>query len=168
MFWLFGVLMLVLLIITWLMTSLLEMDLDTRIPQAELRWKTIGRARIWYEQEWFVRFSILFFSRTFALSALSKRSSRPKKISRAEKRPSRFKQMPGRIWDVVRSFKVTECKLAIDTGDHATNARLYFLNYLPLTRGHLLMNFNDENFLVLKIRNRPWKMIYAFFRRSIV
>jgi hypothetical protein len=168
MFWLFGLLMLVLLVITWLMSSVLEMDLDTRIPQAELRWGTIGRVRVWFEQEWLIRFKILFFSRTFTLSELQKKPGKPKGVLVHDKKPSRFKQVPGRMWDVVRSFKVTECRLAIDIGDNAANARLYFLNYVPLTRGHLFVNFNDENHLVLKVRNRPWRIFYAFFRRSIV
>jgi hypothetical protein len=168
MFWLFGLLMLVLLFITWLMASLLEMKLDTRIPAAELTLKTIGWARIWYEHEWLIRFKIFFFSRTFTLSELQKNPGKPKKVITHEKKPARFKHMTGRILDVVRSFDVAECTLAMDTGDSATNARLYFLNYVPYTRGHVFMNFNDENYLVLKIRNRPWKIIYAFFRRSIV
>ncbi len=168
MFWLFGFLMLVLLLITWLLLATLELNVDTRIPVAEICWKTIGRARIWYERDWFVHFRILFFSKKLTLSELKKNPAKPKKIPASENRPSRFKHMPGRMLDVLRSFKVTECRLAIDTGDYTTNARLYFLNYAPYSRGHVMMNFNDENYLVLKVRNRPWKIIYAFFRRSIV
>ncbi|HLO81054.1 MAG TPA: hypothetical protein VK166_08850 [Chitinophagaceae bacterium] len=168
MFWLLGLLMLILLLITWLMTAPLEMKLDTRIPAAELTWKTIARARVWYEHAWLIRFRIFFFSKTVRLTELKRSPGKAKKVTARKSKPSRLKNMPGRFLNVVRSFTVTECTLAMDTGDYTTNARLYFLNYAPLTRGHLFMNFNDENYLVLKIRNRPWKIIFAFFRRSIV
>jgi hypothetical protein len=150
------------------MTAQLEMTLDTRIPEAELSLKTIARARIWYEKEWLIRFKIFFYSRTMELSDLKKSSTTPKKVITHQKKQSRLKNIPRRILNVVRSFNVTECTLAMDTGDNTTNARLYFLNYTPYTRGHLFINFNDENYLVLKMKNRPWKILFAFFRRSIV
>ncbi len=65
---------------------------------------------------------------------------------------------------VLRTFRVTEWRVAIDTGDYARNAQLYPMNFLPYAFKHLDINFRDENFLVLRIRNRPWKMIYAFLR----
>jgi hypothetical protein len=57
---------------------------------------------------------------------------------------------------------VEEWRLAMDTGDYILNARLFPLNFLPGCRNHLHINFLEENYLYLKIRNYPWKIIYAF------
>ena len=71
-----------------------------------------------------------------------------------------LKKMPR----VAKTFRVSEFRLAIDTGDYIRNAQLYPLNFLPHGYQHLFVNFNDENFLVLKIINRPWKILYGFLR----
>jgi len=65
---------------------------------------------------------------------------------------------------MARTFHILEWKLAIDTGDYTRNAQLYPLNFMPGAFSHLQVNFRDENYLVLKISNRPWKIVYAFLR----
>ena len=69
-----------------------------------------------------------------------------------------------KIIRIIRTFQVTEWQLAVDTGDHSRNAQLYPLNFLPGAFPHLQINFRDENYLVLKTRNRPWKIVFAFLR----
>lgn len=170
MYWLLGILMFIILLIAWLLVSAFELKLDTRVLQAELSWKTIGMVKVWHDQQWLIRFRILFFSKTLPISELKRTKGQSKKIRTETKvhTSSRLKNIPGRMIDVIRSFELLECTLAIDTGDHCRNARLYPLNYVPYARGHLFINFFDENFLVLKIRNKPWKILYAFFRRSFL
>jgi hypothetical protein len=63
---------------------------------------------------------------------------------------------------LIKSCRVSEWQLAVDTGDYTCNARLFPLNYLPYTFEHVYINFRDDNYLVVKIRSRPWKMLYAF------
>ena len=65
---------------------------------------------------------------------------------------------------LIKTFRVTNWKVAIDTGDTVKNAWLYPLNFIPDTRRHLHINFEDENYLVFSVRNAPWKLAYAFFR----
>ena len=65
---------------------------------------------------------------------------------------------------VLKTFRVTEWQLAVDTGDHTVNAQWYPMNFLPYTYKNLQINFIDENYLVLKMRNRPWKIVFAFLR----
>ena len=65
---------------------------------------------------------------------------------------------------MVRTFRLVEWHLAIDTGSYSRNAQLYPLNFFTGTPGHLHVNFNDENFVALKLRNRPWKLLFAFLR----
>lgn len=170
MYWLLGFLVILVLLSAWLLVSALELRLDTRALQAELNWRTIGRVQVWHEQQWLIQFRIFFFSKTLPISELKGTKGKPKKVKTETKagRPFRFKNIPGRMINVIRSFEVLECTLAIDTGDHCRNAQLYPLNHIPYARGHLFVNFNDENYFVLKIRNRPWRILNAFFRRSFV
>jgi hypothetical protein len=170
MFWLLGFLMLLLLIIIWLLVSALELNIDTRTLHAELRWKTIGRVRVWHEQQWHIGFRIFFFAKTVPLTDLMRTKGQPKKIrlENQASKPFRLQNIAGRMIDALKSFDVNECTLAIDTGNHARNAYLFPLNYTPFAKGHLYVNFFGENYFVVSIRNRPWKILYSFFRRSFV
>ena len=69
-----------------------------------------------------------------------------------------------KIVRVIKTFRVTKWELAVDSGDYSRNAQLYPLNFLPYTFKHLYVNFRDENYLLLTIRNRPWKILYSFLR----
>jgi hypothetical protein len=100
---------------------------------------------------------------------LSEMKTKQKKIKDATvKKKGKGKMKISRVLKkairVIKTFRVTEWHLAIDTGDHTCNAQLYPLNFLPYTFKHLHINFHDQNYLVLKIRNRPWKILYAFLR----
>jgi len=95
--------------------------------------------------------------------------SKPKKIkdTAKKKKPKRrmeLRPLLKKIVRIIKTFRVTEWRLAIDTGDHTRNAQLYPLNFSPRTFRHLYINFSDENYLLLKTRNRPWKILYAFLR----
>jgi hypothetical protein len=64
---------------------------------------------------------------------------------------------------VVKSFAITEWRISIDVGDHVHNAWLYPLNFI-LPGHHLNINFYDENHLVLKAKNKLWRMLYAWLQ----
>lgn len=152
--------------VCWLLISPFRMIVDTRIPMTELRWVSIGRVRIWYEGEWWLSMQILFFQKTMRLSEIK---AKPKKIknAKAKEKPGKKMKISRMLMKgirVIKTFRVNEWQLAIDTGDHTRNAQLYPLNFLPYAFKHLHINFRDENYLVLKIRNRPWKILYALLR----
>lgn len=166
MIWVIGIILLLLLIISWFLLSPVLIEIDTRIPAASIRWISIGEGMIWFEEEWFFRFRILFFSKTISLAAIN---DKPAKIAEpAKKKKARKKMKLSRviriISNVIKTFKVTEWQWGIDTGDYTHNARLYPLNFIPRCASHLQVNFNNENYLLLKIRNRPLKILFAFLR----
>jgi hypothetical protein len=142
------------------------MEIDTRIPVAKLRWISIGKAVIWYEDEWWLSIRLLFYQKTIRFSEMKSRYKKIKVATpkRKPKRRMKVRLMIKKILRVIKTFRVIEWRLAVDTGDHTRNAQLYPLNFLPGMFQHLQINFRDENFLVLKITNRPWKIIFAFFR----
>ena len=64
----------------------------------------------------------------------------------------------------MKTFRVTKWELAIDTGDSLRNAWLYPLNFHPGMGRHFCVNFFDETYLLLEIRNAPWRMVRALMR----
>ncbi|MEP7374991.1 MAG: hypothetical protein ABI675_16460 [Chitinophagaceae bacterium] len=166
MIWLIIVLLFLLVFFCWLLTSTVEVEIDSRVPMAKLRWISFGKVVLWYDDEWRLSIRILFFKKIIRLSEIK---SKPEKIKDAaakkkSKRRMKIRQLLKKAVRIIKTFRVTEWRLAVDTGDHTRNAQLYPLNFLPGTFRHLQINFRDENYLVLKIRNRPWKILYAFLR----
>lgn len=166
MYWLIGILLFLFLIICWLLIAPLVMIIDTTRPIASIKWVTLGSAKIWYEEEWWVSMRIPFYRRTWRLADLLKKKP-IKKVEAKKKSPS--KKLPlskkmEKFWFIIKSFRVRKWQLAIDTGNPVRNAQLYPLNFYPGAERHILVNFNDDNFLILEIVNRPLKMIIAFLR----
>ena len=161
--WVMIIFLFILSVLTWLLISPLILEIDTRIPVIEVRWVSIGKAMIWYENEWLLSFRVLFFRKTVRMEAIKGKSGK-KKVMPGQRKKRGLKRMPLRMLQVAGTFSVVQWKLAIDTGDYPLNGILYPLNFLPRVSGHLSFNYNGENYLHAKLRNRPWKIVYAFFR----
>jgi hypothetical protein len=165
MFWVI-LLIVIAAFLCWLLFSPFEIEIDTRIARAALRWISIGNAYIWYENEWWLSFQILFYHKTIRFSEIK---LKPKKITgdKTRQKPKRKMKMSRLLkisLRVIKTFRVKEWQLAIDTGDNVRNAQLYPLNFMRFAGNHLHINFMDENYFRLKVRNRPWKILYAFLR----
>ena len=66
--------------------------------------------------------------------------------------------------NAAKTFRIIKWQIALDTGDSIQNAWLYPLNFFPYTSHHLYINFEEENYLLLEVRNAPWKLAYVFIR----
>jgi len=164
--WWIIVLLSLLFFICWLLISPVEVEIDSRIPRAKLQWVGIGTAVLWYDDEWRLSMYILFFRKTIRFSKI-KRKPKKKRPETATKKPKKRKNIRKQLTKaarIIKTFRVIEWQLAIDTGDQTRNAQLYPLNFLPGAFRHLDINFRNESYLYLKIRNRPWKMVYEFLR----
>jgi hypothetical protein len=155
------------LILCWFFLAPLEIQIDTRIPAASVRWITIAKGAVLYEEDkWWLKMRVGFFHKQWDLEKLI--SSRKKKVKKSNSASK--KKSPGgsrklrKLLNVVRTFRVTSWQIALDTGDEPSNAWLYSLNFFPATRRHFHMNFNDENYVTITIRNVPWKLTYAFLK----
>lgn len=166
MIWLIGIVTLLLAIAGWLLFSQIRIVIDTRVPEAGIRWVSIGTARIWYDEEWWLGIHVLFFRKTIRLTELKSKTKQLKDHTGKKKPASRVKprRMRKKLIRLLNTFRVNEWQLAVDTGDYTQNARLYPLNFLPFTADHLSVNFRDENYLVVKVSNRPWRMIVSYLR----
>jgi hypothetical protein len=164
--WVISISAMLVIIISLLLLSIIIIEVDTRIPQAALSWGVIGNAKIWYAGEWWLMLQFPFYRKTFRMADIKskqkKRETWPKKEKPKKRR--KLSLMIRRIYQVIKSFRLSEWELAIDSGDYAVNAQIYPLNYFPKTFRHLFINFNGENFLVLKMSNSPWKVLYNFLK----
>jgi hypothetical protein len=163
MIWLLGILLFICLLLLWFLVSPLILEIDSRKPAAMLKWVSIGKAMTWYDDEWWLSFRILFFQKKMRLSSIK---GKQKKVAAPPVKKTKRRTRPPfrKILNVIRTFRVEEWRLAIDTGDYPRNAQIYPLNFLPKLRDHLRVNFNDENYLYVRIRNRPFKILYAYLR----
>lgn len=167
MFWLISILVIFILILCLVLLSVIVIEVDTRIPQAGFRWGNLGTATIWYDDEWWLGIQVLFYRKKIRMSAIKRKSAKIQ-VANARKKPAKkrkLKDVLRKVFSVVKTFEVIECKLAIDTNDYAFNAQLFPLNFLPKGGGHIFINFNNENFFVLKVINYPWKILYSFFKK---
>lgn len=164
--WLPGILLGLVLIFCWLLLSVVVVELDTRVPEMSLQWISIGEARIWHEEEWCLQFRILFYKKTIQIEKIKIKPKKAKETvgKKKSKKSVNIRRLWNKIIRVIKTCRVQDWELAIDTGDFTKNAQLYPVNFLPYTFNHVHVNFSDHNHLFLKIRTRPWKMIVAFIR----
>lgn len=167
MIWLLGILLLLIAIVVWLLVAPLVIEIDSRVPVASFRWVSIGSGSIYHKEEWRLRFRVFFFGKDLPLAdmARKKKAIQPEKEVRSRPRKKRRpRHQLRKAWQMLKTIRVTRWQLAIDTGDYVQNAKLYPLNFLPYTFRHLEINFCDENYLVLHLRARPWKMLLAYLK----
>ena len=153
-----------LLILGWLLLAPLQLQIDTRTPEISFRWISVGKAKMIYEQgKWWLKISVFFFFKQWELEDLlfnPKKKVKKTKPKITTGHSKRFRK----LFNLLKTFRVTKWQIAIDTGDEVRNAWLYSLNFCPGSSNHFCVNFFDENYLVLEIRNAPWKMVYALMK----
>lgn len=65
---------------------------------------------------------------------------------------------------ILKTFHIVQWEIAISADDNTTTARWYYLNFLPFMRKHVHINFIDQNYLVMIIKNKVWRIAYAFMK----
>jgi hypothetical protein len=158
--WILIIVILVPVLLCWLLFSPFQLELDTAAPSARFTWWGIGAASVWYEEGWWMYFRILFFHTKRKVRGVRKEHGESKGRRRGSKKQFPFYKMI----NCLKTFRIKEWKLSIDTGDYSLNARLYPLNFVPGFQHHLDINFMDRNDCSIKIVNAPWKILYAFLR----
>lgn len=98
------------------------------------------------------------------LKTKSKAKEKPaaKKKKKKKKSNIRWRKFAG----VLRSFKITQCDIIIDTGNIQLNGILYPVFYLMsfYSKKNIRINFIDENIIVLEIENSIARMSRAYLR----
>lgn len=145
----------------------MQFEIDTRVPVITIQWKSIGNATLFYEDEvWWLQIRAWFFSKKWNLvQMIFADRKKKKKVPQSRKRKSGKKRMPVlKLFKILKTFQIVHWEIAFSADDYTKNARWYWLNFFPLTRKHLYINFDDKNYLVLVIRNKAWRIAYAFIK----
>ena len=113
-----------------------------------------------------IRIRMRFLGYQFFVYPLKKKKSagkKPKKKSKPKASPLKLKKKGRWALRFLRSFKLKEFWLTVDTGNYVRNAQLYpvfgFINhfYLPCS-----INFQGVNCFIIDLRSRPWTIIKSF------
>ncbi|GAA4809997.1 hypothetical protein GCM10023330_16250 [Litoribaculum gwangyangense] len=112
-----------------------------------------------------IRLNILLMK--FYIYPLKRRKRGVRKIQEKFKKKyqTEFKKKPKlmKIFRVLRTFKVKQVYVNMDTGNYILNAKLYpIFSLLNYKFGNFHVNFLGQNELVLLIKNRPINIIKAF------
>ena len=107
-----------------------------------------------------IKLKVLFLNFSFYPLKKDIKSPEKKKTTKIKKKKRMSLQT---AYKLLKSFKVKQCLIKIDTGNCITNAKLfpvfYFLNYKI---GRFNINFDGKNELVLCLRNRPIYILKSF------
>jgi hypothetical protein len=146
-----------------LLMSPLIVEGDSRVPFLHIRWKGWASVRIgWADEAIHMRIRVLIFNLRLPRLAAKRGDRRPKPT--IMRRP---RDLKGKVFRLIRTFEVLQLKLSVDTSDAVINAWLYplnFIGYPPGTSVHI--NFTHENYLVFRIKNRPWRLLRAWLQSS--
>jgi len=157
--WILTIVILLFLLFCWMLVSPLLLELDSASETARFTWPGIGSASLSHDSHWQIFFRVFFFSKKLILSGNKKKRAR---VTQKKKQKSKIRVPLYRIVNCLKTFRVVEWKIAIDTGDYALNAKLFPLNFHPILQHHMEVNFVEKNYFYIKIRNYPWRLIYAF------
>jgi hypothetical protein len=151
----------------WILLSPLEFKIDTRVPVIMIRWKSIGNAMLSYEnEEWVLKIRVLFFFKMWDLEEMifSDKKKRKRTNKSRPKKNGRKRKTISKVFKILKTFRIVRWEITFCADDLTLNAYYYWLGFFPLTRQHVHINFMDKNYLVLGIRNRIWRMAYAFIK----
>lgn len=161
------ILILLVLLVIGLLFLPLEFYIDTQTEQYYVKFGGLAKARIEGHDTEVIVIKIQAFFTQFEYFPLRRESKLKKKskstqVNRVEQSKKGVRKLKT-LWRVVRSFKVQQFHLDVDTGDCISNAKLYpvfaLMNY---HWGGFWVNFEGRNRLVVHITNRPIYIIRSF------
>lgn len=145
--------------------------IDTTRSQYYINLKGIGKLEFLEDRDWIfgIRFRLFGLSKTIRplkpSKKVDKKGTEHKKPIARKLLPSKLKVKPGKILNLLKSFRLTRFALAIDTSNCITNAKLYpYAAFVNHHFGPCQVNFTGRNLLVLKIENRPIRLLRYYFK----
>ena len=164
--WLGIVLGVLLLLLAGLLLIPLRLYINTASKIYSVQVGHLAKAYVEEDTVEIIRIRMQVLGYQFFVYPLKKKKSarkKPKKKSKPKVAPLKLKKRGQWALRFLRSFKLKEFWLTIDTGNYVKNAQLYpvfgFINhfYLPCS-----VNFQGVNCLIIDLRSRPWNIIKSF------
>ncbi|MCP4974828.1 MAG: hypothetical protein GY931_01585 [Maribacter sp.] len=158
------VLIVVSAILFYLLFLKMELIVDTANNEYYVQAKGLAKAKIVAHETELIQIKIytLFMKFSFFPLKKSKKKKKKPKTDKAAVRKSKTLEIQ-RLLRIARTFKVDQLLVDLDTGNCITNAKLFpsfaFFNYYG---GQFRVNFEGRNRLLLKVQNRPIRIIKSF------
>ncbi len=154
------------ILVTYLLLMPIILSIDTANNEYFIQLKGLASAYIEPHEEEILRVKLnVFFMRFyfFPIDEIIKRN-KVKKIKPKKHKTKRRKHLGiHKGLQVLKTFKVKQFAIDMDTGDVIQNSKLYpafaFLNYY---KGGFNINFEGRNRLVVRLQNRPIDIIKLF------
>ncbi len=148
---------LLILLLIYLLFARLSINIDTAANQYYIALNGVFRLYLEYDEIEVLKLRLRILHSDFNFYPL--RKSKKKKRKKKRRSALSLKQ----TYHLIKSFKVRNVSVDLDTGNCITNAKLFpvfmCLNY---SVGHFNINFEGKNRLVLLIENRPIRIIKSF------
>jgi hypothetical protein len=140
-----------------------QLWIDSTCDRYQLRWGRLARAGLVPARgDLLVQLWVLGWRKSFSLFALLRGASTPRKPADKASRSRRTRFSWPRIRKLLRTFKVRQWRVDIDTDDVVWNAYLFPASYF-LQRAHypLSINYEGRVEVELLVENRPIWMVKA-------
>ncbi len=162
--WVFILLGLLFLLMVGFLWMPIEVCLDTVSQQYFVRLKGLAKASLEPHGEELFQVTLHVFFRKFYFYPLQKLfTEQPKKEPNKKHKKKRSAMGYKKIKGLLKTFKVKQLLIDIDTGDYVTNAKLYpVFAYLNRWVGSFSINFQGRNQMVLFLQNRPIFLLKTF------
>ncbi len=154
------------ILVTYLLLVPIILSINTQKNDYYIQLKGLVKANIEPHEEELLRIKLKVFFMTFYFFPIDEyyKRKRVKKLkSKKHKTKSRKRLSLKKGLQVLKTFKVKQFVIDMDTGDVVKNAKLYpafaFLNYHV---GGFNINFEGRNQLAVRLQNRPIDIIKLF------
>jgi len=152
-------------LVIFLLLAPIILFIDTNTNQYYIQLKGLAKLNFEADEDEFLKIKLKLFFMNFDFYPLRKhkKNINKKRLTKAKskKKQNRFKLKTA--LRLLKTFKVKQFVLEIDTGDCIYNAKLYpifaFLNYRT---GSFNINFTGKNHFLLCLENRPIYILRSF------
>lgn len=154
------------ILVTYLLLAPIILSINTQKNDYYIQLKGLAKANIELHEEELLRIKLKVIFMTFYFFPIDEyyKRKRVKKLkSKKHKAKSRKRLSLYQGLQVLKTFKVKQFVIDMDTGDVVSNAKLYpvftFLNYHI---GGFNINFEGRNQLAVRLQNRPIDIVKTF------
>lgn len=158
------VIALLIVLFVWLLLAPITININTWENDYSVRiWGLGGASFLLMGDDPIVRMHVFFWQKDFYLLEAKKPLKKP--VKKARKGSKKFKWSV--ILQLLKTFKVRQFRLELDTDDYVTNAYLYPIFYLASRpQRQLSVNFEGRTNLALQIENRLSRIAGVFLFQS--
>jgi len=169
--WLFSIIgLLILFIIAYLLFAPFFLEIDSTTGLCRVRLHRLASAQlVLHDRSLFMKLKVAWWQKELDLLAPRKeKSPSTEAVIRTEKKKKQFQinKMLRKMKSVLKSFRIDKCYLTFDTGNMPLNGILYPSLYLLSQRTNktVMINFWEENEIILQIENSVARMLWAYIR----